>query len=320
VLKRGNLRKFNSISFITPSFNEAQGIAACVDAVLHLHEMHFPHATLEHIIIDNGSEDGTQDILRELSKKHKHLKLIINTRNFGIANSPYHAFMQSSGEVVVPIVADLQTPLEIVPKMLDKWSQGYDIVTAIRVTKELKGLRHLLQKYYYKMLSSISNSDVLEDFIGFGVFDKKIVQILKQLDDPAPYFRGAITNLGHKRAKVSYHEPNRLHGKSRQSILDKFELASLGITSSTSRPLLMCMLIGIAIGLASVIIGLVQVILKILFWDFYELGIAPLIIFVCFFSGVQIFFLGLLGIYIDHILKIVRRYPLVFEAERINFE
>ena len=314
------MRKFNSISFITPTFNEALGIEACVDAVLQLYERHFPHATLEHIIIDNGSEDGTQDILRELSKKHKHLKIIINTRNFGIANSPYYAFVQSSGEVVVPIVADLQTPLEIVPKMLDKWSEGYDIVTAIRVTKDLTGLRHLFQKYYYKVLSSISTSEVLEDFIGFGVFDKKIVQILKNLDDPAPYFRGAITNLGHKRAKVSYHEPNRLYGKSRQSILDKLELASLGITSSSSRPLLMCMLSGVSIGLVSMMIGLAQIVLKILFWNSYQLGLAPLIVFVCFFSGVQIFFLGLLGIYIDHILKIVRRNPLVFEAERINFE
>jgi glycosyltransferase involved in cell wall biosynthesis len=224
------MRTAKSISFTTPVYNEIENIEECIDRVIQLHKEYFSELELEHIIIDNYSTDGTREYLDDVSNKHSHLKIIFNLGNFGLSNSPHFALLKTTGDIVIPIVADLQTPLEIVPEMYNIWKNGTDVVIAQRLRSASSGWRKVTQKYYYDFLQKLSDEEVIPNFIGFGLYDKRIIDLVKNQNDPAPYFRGFIQNIDPSRKVVTYVEKPRKAGKSKQNFRDKLELALLGIT------------------------------------------------------------------------------------------
>lgn len=305
---------------MTPCFNEADGIEECVIAVRVLFENQLADYDYEHLLIDNQSTDKTVAILRRLASSDSHVKVIVNSRNFGLARSPYHAFLEASGDAVVPIVADLQTPLDVIPKMVNEWESGAMLVFAARRETKVGPFTRMFRSMYYSMLRIAGARDQVPHFIGFGLFDRKIVSIIKNFGDTVPYVRGTLAEVGFRRAIVEYDEPRRKHGFSRHSFFDKFELASLGLTVSSPRPIYLVILLGFVTAFASFVAALIYLLLKLMLWNDFSLGLAPLLILCSFIGAVQLVSVGLIGLYVEVILRHVRPRPLVIEEERINFD
>jgi len=308
------------ISVVTPCFNEEDGIEECVLAVRALFENKLPEYDYEHLLIDNQSTDRTVSILRQLANTDNRIKVIVNSRNFGLARSPYHAFLEAGGDAVVPIVADLQTPLDVIPKMIREWESGVMLVFGARRETKVGRLTRVFRSLYYGMMKVVGATDQVPHFIGFGLFDRKIVSIIKNLGDTVPYVRGTLTEVGFRRSVVEYDEPRRKHGFSRHSFFDKFELASLGLTVSSPRPIYLVIILGFLTAFASLVAALVYLLLKLLLWNDFSLGLAPLLILCSFIGAVQLVSVGLIGLYVEVILRHVRPRPLVIEEERINFD
>lgn len=307
------------ISVLTPCFNEEDGIRECYQEVKKVFDDNLKEYNYEHIFIDNCSNDNTVDILKEIAATDKNIKIIVNSRNFGLSRSPYYGKLQMTGDAVIPMVADLQTPPSLIPAFVEKWEEGYKMVLGIRIGMEEGRLIRFARNLFYKIISRLSDVEQIEHFIGFGLFDKTIINILKELDDPTPYFRGIISEVGFDKAFVEYRQPPRRYGKSRHSFFDLVELAMLGITSYTRAPLRLMTVGGVILSFVSFFVGFAYLIAKLVFWDSFNVGLAPLVIGFFFFSSIQLLCIGLIGEYIGVIFEKVKRRPLVIEKERINF-
>jgi glycosyltransferase involved in cell wall biosynthesis len=308
-----------TISVVTPCFNEAEGILDCVLAVRELFAKELSKYDYEHIFIDNCSEDGTVDILRKVAESDSRVRVIVNSRNFGLARSPYHALLQASGDAVIPIVADLQTPLDVIPKMVGIWESGISLVFASRKSTKVGLFQRFTQNIYYKLLRAVGARDHIPHFIGFGLFDRRVIQVIASFNDTVPYVRGTLTEVGFDKAIIEYDEPERVHGKSRHNFFDRAELASLGLTVSSPRPIYILILSGVITAAFAIVLAITYLIVKLLYWDQIDLGIAPILILTALIGSVQLVSIGLIGLYVEVILRHVRRRPLVIEKERINF-
>ena len=308
------------ITVVTPCFNEEQAIRECYERVRQVFCKDLQGYDYEHLFIDNCSSDGTVEILKEIAAADHNVKIIVNSRNYGMSRSPYHGILQMSGDVVVPLVADLQTPPELIPVFVKKWEQGYMMVLGIRTGMEERWLQRLTRNIFYKIMARLSSVEQIRHFIGFGLFDKKIIQILKDLDDPTPYFRGIVSEIGFEKEFVEYQQPLRRHGESRHNFFDLLELAILGLTSYSKAPLRLMTILGVVMSAISIVISILYLGAKLIFWNYFQLGIAPLLIGLFFIMSVQLLFLGLLGEYIGLILEKVKHRPLVIEKERVNFD
>jgi polyisoprenyl-phosphate glycosyltransferase len=309
-----------TISVLTPCFNEEAGIRECYERVKQLFETQLPEYQFEHLFIDNCSSDRTVEILKEIAAADKRVKVIVNARNFGLSRSPYHGMLQVTGDCVVPIVADLQTPPELIVELARKWEQGFKAVIAVRIGMKESLLLRLVRNTFYALMSRMSKVQQIRHFIGFGLFDRAIIDILRRLDEPDPYFRGLVSEIGFDKAFVDYHQPARKHGKSRHNFFDLLELSMLALTTYSKVPLRIMTLAGFAVATLSVLTGCVYLVLKLLFWDSFPLGLAPLVIGTFFLLAVNLLALGLVGEYVGLILQYARRFPLVVEKERINFD
>ncbi len=307
------------ISIITPCYNEELGIEEAYLAVKRVIE-NLNGYTYEHIFTDNHSTDRTVEILREIAKRDKNVKVIINSRNFGLSRSPYNAVMQTAGDVVIPIDADLQSPPEMIPTLLAKWEQGWKMVLAIRKQSKDNFFMKILRKTYYKIISNISSTEQIQNFTGFGLFDRVVIEALRSLKDPNPYFRGLIAEIGYDKCFVEYTQPARKHGNSKNSMYALFDFAMIGITKNSKLPLRLASMFGFFCSILSLGIAIVYLVLKLLYWDSFSLGLAPLVVGLFFFISIQLFFLGVAGEYIGTVLDHVRAHPLVQEQERINFD
>lgn len=308
------------ITIMTPCFNEEAGIKECYLGVRTFFQDKLPGYDYEHLFIDNCSTDRTVDILREIAATDKKVRVIVNSRNFGPHKSPYYAILQSSGDAIIPVMADLQTPLDLIVDFVRLWEEGNEMVLGIRVgMSEAKWLR-VARNLYYSIMSRLSHMEHYQGFLGYGLFDRRFVDVLRRLGDPSPYFRGIISEVGFRKAFVEYVQPQRKHGKSRQRLLDLFDFAILGMVSCSKVPLRVMTVSGLVVATLSVLLGLVFLVLKLMYWDSFAVGMAPLLIAGFFLAAVQIFCLGLLGEYIGVIFDQVRNRPLVIERERINFD
>jgi polyisoprenyl-phosphate glycosyltransferase len=312
--------KRKKISVLTPCFNEEAGIRECYDRVKQVFETQLPEYELEHLFIDNCSSDRTVDVLKEVAASDKRVKVIVNARNFGLSRSPYHGMLQVSGDCVVPVVADLQTPPELIVELARKWEEGFKAVIAVRTGMEESFPLRIFRNVFYALMSRMSKVRQIRHFIGFGLFDRTIIDILRQLDEPDPYFRGLVSEIGFDKAFVHYHQPPRKHGKSRHNFFDLVELSMLALTTYSKVPLRMMTLAGFVVSCLSVLTGLVYLVIKLLFWNSFPLGLAPLVIGTFFLLAVNLLALGLVGEYVGLILQYARRFPLVVEKERINFD
>lgn len=308
-----------TISIMTPCFNEESNVLACYEAVKATFEKDLANYDYEHLFIDNSSKDRTVDILRSICKSDKRVRVIVNSRNYGPHRSPYYGLLQTTGDAVIPIMCDLQMPADQIPVFVKKWEEGYPIVIGVRKTMREGFVMRFLRNSYYKFLSAISDAEQIRHFIGFGLYDKKVMDIIRGMDDSMPYFRGLIGEIGFDRYVIEYDQPPRRSGKSKQRWADLFEYAVVGLTYNSRVPLRLVTITGVLIGLVSFIIGMLYLLLKLIFWDTFELGLAPILIGVFFLGSIQILFLGFVAEYVGMTFERVRHRPIVIEKERINF-
>ena len=305
------------ISIITPCFNEKENVQELYDRIRQvMKELAYDY---EHIFIDNASTDNTVEILRGLAAQDKRVKVIINTRNFGHIRSPYHALLQASGDAVIGMASDLQDPPEKIPEFIRKWEEGYKVVIGVKTSSQESGLFYLLRSLYYRVLRSFSDVRLIDNFTGFGLYDRKVIEILREFHDPYPYFRGLIADIGFDIARIGFDQPRRKRGISKNNFYTLYDLAMLGVVSYTKVPLRLAAMFGFFSGAMSFLVGLVYLIYKLVDWRNFSLGLAPVVIGLFFLGSVQLFFLGIVGEYIGQIYTLSVRRPLVIEKERINF-
>lgn len=305
------------ISVITPCYNEDENLEELYQRICAV--METLHYDYEHILIDNASTDRTVEIVRKLTAKDKRVKAILNTRNFGHIRSPYHALLQTTGEAVVCMASDLQDPPERIPEFIKKWEEGYKVVIGVKTRSEESGLFYFLRTAYYRILRKLSDVPLIENFTGYGLYDRQVVNALRDLNDPYPYFRGLIADLGFERAEVEFHQPRRKRGISKNNFYTLYDLAMLGLTGYTKVPLRLATMLGFFAAGLSFIVGLVYLVYKLLFWQQFTLGSAPIVIGLFFLGSIQLFFLGIVGEYMGAIYTQIIKRPLVIEKERINF-
>ena len=306
------------ISILTPTFNEAENInELCLSIEKVMSNLAYDY---EHIVIDNASTDGTIEILKKLCENNKKLKVILNNKNYGHLNSPFYGILQTSGDATIYINSDFQDPPELIPEYIKLWEKGNKVVLGQKNKSDENFVIKFLRKVYYKTLSSISKDDLNLNTTGSGLFDNTVIQNLKKIEDPLPYLRGLITEIEGDIKLLKFDQPKRKNGKSKNNLFTLFDLAMIGLVKHSKFPLRLMILSGFVLSAFSILISIVFLFYKLLFWNSFNLGIAPLVIGLFFISGFQIFLLGLVGEYISVILAHVRKLPLVIEKERINFE
>jgi len=308
------------ISVVTPCYNEEAGIAECYEGVRRVFANEVAGYDYEHIFIDNCSQDRTVAILKDIAARDKRVKIIVNARNFGHARSPYHAMLQAGGDAVVPVLADLQTPPSIIPEMIARWEEGFKVVVAVRRASVEGFAGKAMRAAYYALLRRMSKVEQIPNYIGFGLYDRSFMDIARTIYEPVPYFRGLVPEIGFDRAVVEYDQPDRRHGKSRNSIFTLIDLALLALSTYSNAPLRMMSVAGVCIAALSLLAGLIYLVLKLLYWDQIPIGVAPLLIATFFLGAIQLLALGLIGEYVALLLQYARRFPLVVEKERVNFD
>ena len=295
------------ISIITPCFNEEENVSELCGRIKQV-MAEFPYE-YEHILIDNASTDATVEVLRGLAARDKHIKVILNTRNFGHVRSPYHALLQAGGDAVIGMAADLQDPPEKIPEFIRKWEEGYKIVIGVKTTSKEGGLFYLMRSLYYRALRSLSDVQLIDNFTGFGLYDRKVIEILREFQDPYPYFRGLIADIGFEIARIEFDQPRRKRGISKNNFYTLYDLAMLGVVSYTKVPLRLAAMFGFLTGAVSFLVGLVYLVYKLIDWRNFSLGLAPVIIGLFFLGSVQLFFLGIVGEYIGQIYTLSVHRP-----------
>lgn len=307
------------ISIVAGCFNEHDNIAELHERITAVMQQ-VPQYDYEILLIDNASTDGTVDVIKEIAARDKHLKAIVNVRNFGHIRSPYHALLLAQGDAVIGMASDLEDPPELILEFIRKWEEGYKIAIGVRRKHEERGLMPIMRRAYYKLITRISEVEQVQNFTGFGLYDKAVMNILRDISDPYPYFRGLICEIGFARAEVPFDKPVRKRGISKGTFLVYLDSALLGIVNHSKAPLRLATMIGIALSGLSFLTGVYYFIRKLLSWDQFQIGLAPLGIGVFFFLGMLFLFLGLLGEYVGLLVTHTVKRPMVVEKERINFD
>jgi len=305
------------ISIVTPTYNEEGNIQKLCDEIKS--EMEKLDLDYEHIIIDNASKDNTVKILKQICKENKKIKVIINSKNYGHIRSPFYGILQSTGDACILMASDFQDPVSLISKYIDKWKNGGKIVLGEKITSDENSITFFLRKFYYKLLNKISENGLSQNTTGSGIFDKSIIEKLREIKDPYPYLRGLLNEISHEIETIKFNQPQRLHGETKNNFFTLYDIGMLGIVKHSRVPLRFMIMTGFLTSLISFIVATFYLIYKILFWNSFELGVAPLIIGIFFFVSIQILLLGIIGEYIGVILLHQRNMPLVVEKERINF-
>ncbi|MBP3876889.1 MAG: glycosyltransferase family 2 protein [Lachnospiraceae bacterium] len=308
------------ISVVIPTYNEEDNVIPMTETLTEIFEKELARYDYEIIYIDNHSKDRTRILLRNICSRNKHVKAIFNARNFGQMRSPVHGLKQAYGDCVIRLTADFQDPPAMIPVLVREWEAGSKIVIGIKNKTEEGAVMAWVRRQYYKLLRKITDIGHIENFTGFGLYDKAFVDVIRNVHDPMPYLRGMIAELGFDYKTILYDRPNRRAGKSKNNFYTLYDYAMVGITSYSKVVLRIATFIGFFIGLTSIIVALVYLILKLIHWDWFHAGIAPLVIGQFFLGGVQLFFIGLMGEYILSINTRVLGRPLVVEEERLNFD
>jgi glycosyltransferase involved in cell wall biosynthesis len=308
------------ITLMTPCFNEEDNVLALYEKIRQIMNVQLPEYSWEHIFIDNDSSDRTVEILKKIAASDKRVKIIVNARNFGHIRSPYYGLLQGSGEAVISMAADFQDPPDMIPQFVRKWEKGFKVVIAVKKSsRENKGM-FMIRSLYYKFIRNISEIESIDNYTGFGLYDKAVIAEMKKMDDPYPYIRGLICEIGFSRATIEFDQPRRIRGITKNNFYTLYDMAMLGITSNSKMPLRIATMAGFLLAAFSLFIAFAYLIIKLIWWNQIPLGTAPIIIGLFFFSAVQLFFIGLLGEYILMIYTKIQHRPLVVEKERINFD
>lgn len=308
------------IGIVIPCYNEQENIVGICKAVENEIINSLPEYDYEILVIDNCSTDNTRVLVREICKQNKKIKAILNAKNFGQFNSPYYAILQSSGDCVIPVCADFQDPVEMIPIFVKEWEAGYKIVCGIKSASKENKIMRFFRTCYYKVIKKLSSVEQIEHFTGFALYDKSFVDILRDLKDPTPFIRGIVAELGYKRKDIEYTQQKRAAGKTHNNFFTLYDAAMLSFTSYTKAGLRIATFVGFSAAILSFLVGVLYLSMKLMWWDRFPGGTAPTIIILSFLCSLQLFFLGFLGEYIMNMNTRLMNRPLVVEEERLNFD
>lgn len=308
------------ISVMIPCYNEEENVVPMSEAIVSLFETELTKYDYELLFIDNNSTDSTRSLLREICAKNSHIKAIFNAKNFGQFNSPYYGMCQTTGDCTIGMCCDFQDPVELIPQFIQEWEKGYKIVCAIKTTSKENKIMRFLRTCYYKVIRKMSDVDQIEHFTGTGLYDKSFIEVLKKLDDPTPFLRGIVAELGYKRKDIPYEQQKRRAGKTHNNWFTLYDAAMLSFTSYTKVGLRIATIIGFVMAVVCIVIALIYLVLKLIYWDWFIAGMAPVLLSVLGLGSLQLFFIGFMGEYILSINKRIMNRPLVIEEERINFD
>lgn len=308
------------ISIVVPCYNEEENVVPMGMALSKVMQDKLSSYDYEIIFIDNCSSDNTRNLLVEICGKDKKIKAIFNAKNFGPMNSPYYGLCQAQGDCAILFCCDFQDPIELIPQMVSEWENGYKLVCCIKTTSKENRLMRFMRTIYYKLIRMMSNTEQIEHFTGFGLYDKSFLDILKNLNDPTPFLRGIVAELGFMRKEIPYEQQKRKAGKSHLNFFALYDTAMLSFTSYTKVGLRVAVFGGAILSVISLIMALIYLVLKLIYWDRFVAGMMPILLGVFVLGSIQIFFIGLLGEYIMNINTRVIHRPLVVEEMRINFD
>lgn len=307
------------ISVVIPCYNEEENVVEISKAIIE-QLSNLQNYDYEILFIDNCSTDKTQELITKLCKENHKIKAIFNCKNFGQFNSPYYGIQQTSGDCTILICADFQDPVDMIPKFVKEWENGYKIVIGIKNKSKENRIIYFLRSCYYKIIKKLSSTEQIEHFTGFGLYDKDFIKILKNMDEPTPFLRGIVAELGYKRKEINYEQAKRKAGKTHNNFYTLYDAAMLSFTSYTKIGLRLATFLGMGIGVISFLVGMIYLILKLVYWDRFAAGTIPILLGSCFLGSIQLFFIGILGEYILSINARVMKRPLVIEEKRINFD
>ena len=308
------------ISIVSGTFNEAENVVQLYERVLASIACYNGIYDFEFVLIDNASTDATVQIVKDIAARDPRVKLIVNNRNFGHIRSPYWGMLQATGDVIVFLASDLQDPPEVIPQFIAEWEKGWRVVMATKPVSQTNALTHAMRKTYYHLLDPISEVELIKHATGFGLYDRTVIEHVRKINDPYPYFRGLICDLGFPVKTIPFEQPRRERGISKNNFFTLFDIAMLGIVSHSLLPLRLASLVGLSVAGLSFLASVFYLVRKLLYWDSMTVGIAPLVIGMFFMFGLMFCFIGLLGEYIGSINKQVKNRPIVVEKERVNFE
>ena len=305
---------------MVPCYNEEENVVPLSEAIIATLEKDLPEYDYEILFIDNCSKDKTREKLILLCSKNKKIKAIFNTKNFGQFNSPYYGLCQTTGDCTICLCADFQDPIDMIPKFVHEWENGYKIVCGIKTSSKENKIMYFLRGVYYKAIKKMSEVEQIEQFTGFGLYDKSFIQVLRDLKDPTPFLRGIVAELGPERKEIPYEQQERRAGKTSNNWYRLYDAAMLSFTSYTKIGLRLATFIGFGLSAVSVVIAIIYFILKLLHWNDFPAGMTPILLGVFVIGSMQLFFIGLLGEYIMNMNARLMNRPLVIEQERINFD
>lgn len=306
------------ISIVTPCYNEEGNVNEIYQQIKSIFD-HLKQYDYEHIFIDNASTDDTLKQLKAIAAADPRVKIIANARNFGHIRSPIYGLLQAKGDAVILISSDLQDPPTLIPEFIKKWELGYKVVVGTKPTSKEKMPMSALRHAYYHFITRIADIRLIKHFTGFGLYDRQVIEILRSTNDSYPYFRGLISEIGFPIAEVPFHQPERKKGKSKNNFYTLYDMAMLGITSHSKVPIRLATMTGFFLSAVSFVLAIIFFLIKIIYWNHFQAGIAPLLIGIFFFSSIQLFFIGILGEYVLSIHTQTLKRPLVVEKERVNF-
>ena len=308
------------ISILIPCFNEEQNVIPISEAIVNLFNDTLSQYEYELIFIDNDSTDNTRVLLRQICMNNHNLKAILNAKNFGQFNSPYYGMLQTTGDCTITMACDFQDPIELIPQFIKEWESGYKIVIGIKTSSKENRIMYGLRSIYYKLIKKFSDVEQIEHITGFGLYDRSFINVLRELNDPTPFMRGIVAELGYKRKEITFEQPKRKAGKTHNNWYTLYDAAMLSFTSYTKIGLRLATFLGAGIGFLSLIVAFVYLVMKLTNWYNFNAGMAPVVIGMFFLGATQLFFLGIMGEYILSMNQRIINRPLVVEEERINFD
>jgi glycosyltransferase involved in cell wall biosynthesis len=317
--EQGNGSQVKKISIVIPCYNEVENVGPISQAVIEQMAASLPEYDYDILFIDNDSTDGTRDQLRLICAGDKRVKAIFNAKNFGQFNSPYYAMCQTDGDCAITLCCDFQDPVEMIPKFVQEWEKGYKIVCGIKTASEENRFIRWLRTRYYKTIRKMSDVEQIEHFTGFGLYDCSFIQVLRELDDPTPFLRGIVAELGPNRKDIEYTQPKRRAGKTHNDFFTLYDAAMLSFTSYTKSGLRIATIVGLFMSALSLLAAIVYFVLKLIWWDTFPAGSIPVLLAVLVLGSMQLFFIGLVGEYVMNMNTRIMKRPLVIEEERLNF-
>lgn len=312
------MQKLSKVSVLVPCYNEEENVKPLAYAIIQELKK-LENYDYELVFIDNHSTDRTQKLIEELCTENNKIKAIFNNKNFGQFNSPYYGLQQTTGDCTILICADFQDPIDMISQFVKEWENGYKIVIGIKNKSQENKLMYFLRSCYYKLIKKMSSTEQIEHFTGFGLYDKEFIKELRKLDDPMPFLRGIVAELGYKRKEIPYEQQKRKAGKTKNNFYTLYDAAMIGFTSYTKAGLRIATLIGVITAIISFTIGIVYLVLKLIYWDRFVAGTSPILIGMFFLGAIQLLFIGILGEYILSMNVRLMKRPLVIEEKRINF-